>query len=144
MVDARWTDVIRERKRRYTVSATWSKSLSEIEKAAISATCQGFIDTVLKPRFLSQIRPTEFNYPVDILAKWHGTRYRFLQRFRSGFPENRGEEFDAPFTRFDWIGPDRFDVYWHRHTGTWYCLYRGLSLTKALKAIETDGHLHPL
>ena len=49
MVDARWTDVIRERKRRYTVSATWSKSLSEIEKAAISATCQGFIDTVLKP-----------------------------------------------------------------------------------------------
>ena len=54
------------------------------------------------------------------------------------------EEFDSPFTRLDWMSHDRFDVQWHRHTGAWFCLYRGLSLTKALKTIETDGHLHPL
>jgi len=32
---------------------------------------------------------------VDILGKWHGTKYRFIQRYRSGFPENLGQEFDA-------------------------------------------------
>ena len=64
---------------------------------------------MLKPRFLPVIRPTEFNYPVDICGKWHGTRYRFIQRYRSGFPENLGQEFDAPFTRLDWISPGRFD-----------------------------------
>ncbi|MDT3379555.1 hypothetical protein ACETRX_37130 [Labrys portucalensis] len=126
------------------MSAAWSKNLSNIEKTAVTAACQSFIDTVLKPRFLPQIHPTEFNYPVDILGRWHGTRYRFLQRYRSGFAENRGDEFEAPFTRLDWIGPDRFDIYWHRHTGTWFQLYNSLPLTKALKAIETDGHLHPL
>ena len=121
-----------------------SGRLSEAEKITITAACQQLINEVLKPRFLPLIRPTKFNYPIDIQGKWHGTRYRFIQRFRSGFPENLNEEFDAPFTRLDWVGRDRFDVQWHRHTGAWFCLYRRLSLTQALKAIETDGHLHPV
>ncbi|WP_448205697.1 DUF3024 domain-containing protein [Azospirillum sp. sgz302134] len=117
---------------------------SETEKAAIIAACQSFIDEVLTPRFLPGIRPTEFNYPIDIFGKWHGNRYRFLQRYRSGFPENLGEEFDSPFARLDWKGRDRFDIQWFRHTGTWHCLYRDVSLAEALKILETDGTLHPL
>jgi len=117
---------------------------SDLEKAAITVACQRFIDDVLKPRFLPVIRVTEFNYPVDILGKWHGSRFRFIQRYRSGFPENLGEEFDAPFTRLDWVARDRFDIQWHRHTGAWFCLHRRLSLAEALKTIETDGLLHPL
>jgi hypothetical protein len=118
--------------------------LSDSEKALITAACQRFIDEVLKPRFLPAIRPTQFNYPVDIRGKWRGNRYRFIQRYRSGFPENSGEEFDAPFSALDWVSRNRFDIQWHRHTGAWFCRYRGLSLAEALKTIETDGLLHPL
>ena len=117
---------------------------SEAEKSRITAACQRFIDEILKPRFLPTIDPTAFNYCVDIRGKWQGPRYRFIQRYRSGFPENLGEEFDAPFVRLDWISPDRFDIQWRRHTGAWYCLYRGQTLVQALKTIETDGHLYPL
>ena len=117
---------------------------SEAEKSHITATCQRFIDEILKPRFLPAITPTAFNYCVDIQGKWQGPRYRFIQRYRSGFPENLGEEFDAPFVRLDWISPDRFDIQWHRHTGAWYRLYCGQTLVQALKTIDTDGHLHPL
>lgn len=120
-----------------------SASPAPAEKALVTAACQRFIDEVLKPRFLPAIRPTQFNYPVDILGKWRGSRYRFVQRYRSGYPETLGEEFDAPFTRLDWISRDCFDIQWHRHTGTWFCLYRGLLLAQALKTIETDGLLHP-
>ena len=131
-------------RQRQWVQTGRSGSLSEAEKVTIAAACLRLINAVLKPRFLPVIRPTKFNYPIDIHGKWHGTRYRFIQRYRSGFPENLNEEFDAPFTRLDWVGRDRFDVQWHRHTGAWFCLYRGLSLTEALKAIEADGHLHPV
>src|SRR3954464_5931707 len=75
---------------------------------------------------------------------WHGTRYRFIQRYRSGFPETLNEEFDSPFAALDWVARDRFDIQWYRHTGAWHCLYRGLSLIEALNAIETDPVLHPL
>lgn len=121
-----------------------STGISEVEKAAVTVACQRFIDEVLKPRFLPVIRRTEFNYPIDIHGKWHGARYRFIQRYRSGFPETMNQEFDSPFVRLDWVARDRFDIQWYRHTGVWHCLYRGLSLTEALNAIETDGILHPV
>jgi hypothetical protein len=73
-----------------------SSGLSAAEKSAVTVACQHLIDDFLTPRFLPTIRPTQFNYPVDIVGKWHGTKYRFIQRYRSGFPENLDEEFDAP------------------------------------------------
>lgn len=114
------------------------------EKTIIIETCQNFIDQVLKPRFLPVIRPTEFNYPIDIIGKWHGGKYRFVQRYRSGFSDNRGKEFDAPFARLDWKSHNCFDIQWHRHTGTWFRLHPSLTLKQAIKTLETDGILHPL
>lgn len=119
-------------------------AFSEVEKARITDACERLIDDFLKPRFLPSIRPTEFNYPVDILGKWHGAKYRFIQRYRSGFTENLGEEFDAPFARLDRIKPDHFDIQWHRHTGEWFCVYRGLTLDRAVETLRSDGLLHPV
>ena len=118
-----------------------STGFSAAEKSAVTAACQNLIDDFLKPRFLPTIRPTQFNYPIDIQGKWHGTKYRFIQSYRSGFPENLGEEFDAPFARLDWISRNRFDIQWHRHTGEWFCLYRGLTLAEAID--KSDGLFHP-
>jgi hypothetical protein len=116
----------------------------EAEKQKIIAACEAFIRDVLKPRFQQQIKPTQWNYPVDIRGAWAGGRYRFVQRYRSGMEHNRGEEFDAPFARIDRMGPDRFDIYWMRHTGKWWPLYRGVTLAKALQILEDDGVLHPV
>jgi hypothetical protein len=110
------------------------------EKEAITAACERFMAEVLRPRFL----PTSFNYPVAIMGKWHGNKYRILQRFRSDSPNGIEPEFEAPFARLEYVGRDCFDVSWHRHTGEWFCLYRSVSLTDALRLIESDGHLHPV
>ena len=117
--------------------------MSEAEKASVTEVCERLIVEFLKPRFLPEIRPSQFNYPIDIIGKWHGSNYRFIKRYRSGFPENIGEEFDAPFARLDWISRDRFDIQWHRHTGQWYRLHSGLSLVKAIETLRSDGILYP-
>ncbi len=119
-------------------------TLPAADKAAITAACQTFIDSVLKPRFLPVVTPTQFNYPIEIRGKWHGSKYRFLQRYRFGFADNLGEEFDAPIARIDGIGRDRFDVQWYRHTGQWFGVHQGLSLEAILNAIETAAFLHPV
>jgi hypothetical protein len=124
-----------------------AKMLGTEEKAAIGARCERFIAEVLKPRFLPEVRPTAFNYPVDIVGKWRASKYSFITRFRSGFRENRGEEFDAPFTRLDHayelVAEVRFDVMWCRHTGRWWRLYAAVELDEALRLIETDLNLQP-
>jgi hypothetical protein len=113
------------------------------EKLAITAACEKLIAEVLRPRCLPAIRPTEFNYPVGLAGKWHGNNYRFITRYRSGFAENRGEEFDAPFARLEYVSRNRFDLSYFRHTGEWFCLFRGMTLAEALGLIESEGLLHP-
>ena len=56
--------------------------------------------------------PRSGRRPSTIRGAWAGGRYRFIQRYRSGFADNLGEEFDASFARIDRMGPDRFDVMW--------------------------------
>lgn len=126
----------------------WVKSLTGEEKAAVARACEGFIAGTLKPWFLPEVRPTPFNYPVDIYGKWRGGKYSFITRYRSGFEDNRGEAFDLAFTRLDHVETRldaiRFDVMWHRHTGQWFRLFSGVTLEDALRLIETEELLQPL
>jgi len=133
------------RKRRWVRSLKRVRSSpSEREKATIIAACDKFMADVLKPRFLPSIRPTKFNYPVDLYGKWHGGRYRFIERFRSDSPDAIAPEFEHAFARLDYLAHDRFDVMWHRHTGQWWRMHHSVSLMEVLRSIEQDGHLHPL
>ena len=116
---------------------------AEAEKRRIVAACEALICDVLKPKFLPVIIPTQFNYPIDIGGDWRAGRYRFLVRFRSGFEDNRGEEFDSPWARLDHMGPDSFDIHWMRHTGQWWPLDRGVTFAEALRLITEDGVLRP-
>ncbi|MCX7361542.1 MAG: hypothetical protein NTV97_06695 [Alphaproteobacteria bacterium] len=121
----------------------WVKLLSTEAQAAIAATCESFIAEKLKPGFLPEIRTTEFNYPIDIRGRWRGSKLRY----RSGFPHNAGEEFDAPFARLDHIAElhseTRFDVMWHRHTGQRVLIHPAATLDEALELIETNPVLQP-
>ena len=129
--------------RAWTRSPAKPSPPNEDAKRAIVTACDTFVREVLKPRFLPEIRPTPWNYAIDIRGIWAGGRYRFVQRYRSGMEHNRGEEFDAPFARIDRMGPDRFDIFWMRHTGQWWRLHAGVSLADALNLLESNGILHP-
>lgn len=130
-------------------SGKWvrTRALTADDKAAISARCDRLIVEILKPRFLPVVRSTAFNYPIEIFGKWRGGKYSFITRYRSGFQENAGEEFDAPFARLDHrencYSDTRFDVMWRRHTGQWWRLHSSVGLEEALRLIETDGVLRP-
>jgi hypothetical protein len=123
------------------------RTLAAGEKVAIAASCDRFIAENLKPRFLPEIRRTQFNYPVDIFGKWRGNKYSFITRYRSGFSGNEGEEFDIAFTRLDLVEQNaaeiRFDVMWHRHTGQWWRLHSSVTLEEALHLIDTEELLQP-
>ncbi len=124
------------------------KALTAQERAGVGAVCERFIAETLKPQFLPEIRPTSFNYPIDIFGKWRGNKFSFITRYRSGFPENAGEEFDTAYTRLDHVeehvGDVRFHVMWHRHTGQWFRLHASVTLDEALSLIKSEGLLWPL
>jgi hypothetical protein len=58
---------------------------SSAEKAAIAAACEKLIAEVLRPRFLSKVRPSAmFNYPVALEGNWFGNKYRFFDALSLG------------------------------------------------------------
>jgi hypothetical protein len=115
------------------------------EKAEIGRACERFIEEVLKPHFLAEIRPTEWSYPVDIFGSWHGRSYRFIQTFRNGCSDRCAESrFDRPFARIEYEGPDRFTLSYMRHTGAWSTIHCGLSLREGLETMEALPVLHPV
>ena len=113
------------------------------EKIAITTACERLIAAVLLPKYLPQITPTEFNYPVAIYGKWHGNKYRFITRYRSDQPVSITPEFEAPFARLEYVSPDHFDLSYHRHTGEWYRLYQRITLDEALALIADGMHFQP-
>ena len=123
------------------------KALTAAEKTAIATACERIITENLKPQFLAEVRPTSFNYPIDIFGKWRASKYSFITRYRSGHPDNAGEEFNSAFARLDHVEEClteiRFDVMWHRHTGQWWRLYASVTLEEALRLIKTEPLLQP-
>src|SRR2546421_11961566 len=101
----------------FYVGGRAGKRASASEKSVITSACERFIAEVIKPRFLPEIRSTEFNYPIAIYGKWHGNKYRFITRFRSDDPRSYEREFEAPFARLEYVSRDIFDLSYHRHTG---------------------------
>ena len=115
---------------------------ADIKTVAI-AECERLISQVFLPRYLPEIHVTEFNYPVAIGGKWRGRSFTFSTRYRSGFEHNKGEEFDAPFSRIEYVGGRLWNVGWFRHTGKWFTIERALPLATAIATIEKQGLLHP-
>lgn len=124
----------------YAGGRAGNKPRSE-EKIAITTACESLIADVLLPKYLPEITPSEFNYPIAIYGKWHGNKYRFITRYRSDRPDSFTREFEAPFARLEYVSHDRFDLSCHRHTGEWYCLYQRITLNEALALIATHFYL---
>jgi hypothetical protein len=125
-----------------------AKALTQEEKDRVVAACDQLIQVILKPRYLPVVHVTSFNYPVDILGKMRGNKYCFSTRYRSGFPENAGEEFNVPFARLDHIENTlddmKFNLMWHRHTGQWFRRHASVTFEEALQLMENDGLLRPV
>ena len=140
MSEKRWTYTGAKARK---AKARNNKSIPPSEKEVITAACENLIASFFIPKFLPEIRPTEFNYGIAIYGKWHGNSYRFITRYRSDSPNSITPEFDAPFTRLEYVSKDCFGLSYMRHTGQWHRLFERLSLAEALESIETMIHFHP-
>jgi hypothetical protein len=83
-----------------------------------------------------------------VTGRQRGSKYSFIARYVSDFPETDGEEFDVPFARLDHdeesLTELRFHVVWLRHTGKWWPLHVSLTLEEALQRVESSPLLHPV
>jgi hypothetical protein len=113
-------------------------------KAEVEARAREFIDAELKPKHVEPPpKDARFNYLADITCKWHGPYFYVVGVFACPGPNALSPTFESKLARLLYVGPDRFNLAFQRHTGQWIELYEGLPLQECLDTIRDDPWFIP-
>jgi hypothetical protein len=105
---------------------------------------EALVDTTLKPNHVKPPpKDAHFNYIVDIYTKWHRHYFYFCAKYDCPGPDATSPSFEAKFARLEYIGHDRFNLSFMRHTGQWVELYTDLSVDECLAAVKDDPWFQP-
>src|SRR4051794_12356097 len=113
-------------------------------KAEVERKARDLIDNVLKPKHVlpPPVEP-QFNYIIDIGAKWYRNYFYFYSIYACPGPNALSPTFESRFARMEYLGNATFALYFMRHTGEWVGLYDALSVDESLKAIQDDPWFVP-
>jgi hypothetical protein len=105
---------------------------------------QELIDSTLKPRYIQPPpKKAEFNYLVDLYARWRGSFFYFCSRYCSPGSRALSPFFESKFARLHYAGNDGFNLAYFRHTGQRWEVAQLLSLEECLTWIEAGGFFTP-
>jgi hypothetical protein len=113
-------------------------------KADVEAKAAALIENVLKPKHvLPPPKDEQFNYIIDIGAKWYRNYFYFFSTYACPGPNALSPTFESKFARMEYLGNATFALYFMRHTGEWVGLYDALSVDESLTAIRDDPWFVP-
>jgi hypothetical protein len=113
-------------------------------KIELMRKAQQLIDDHLKP---AHIKPPpkqpEFNYIIDLFAKWYQSYFYFCATYACPFPDAISPTFESRFARMAYVGQGLFNLAYMRHTGQWWDIYFDQSMDECLAAIREEPHFLP-
>jgi hypothetical protein len=113
-------------------------------KAEVQTKADALIENVLKPKHvLPPPEDAQFNYIIDIVAKWYRNYFYFVSTYACPGPHALSPSFESKFARMEHLGNGKFALYFMRHTGEWVGLFDELTVDECMKAIEDDPWFVP-
>ena len=113
-------------------------------KAEVQKKADQLVETFLKPNFIKPPpEDTQWNYIVDIYAKWYRSYFYFCSKYHCPGPTAMADYFEDKFARLEYVGDGRFNVSYMRHTEKWWEIFQGLTLDQCLEAIQNIPNLQP-
>ncbi|MBN1860652.1 MAG: hypothetical protein JW840_04235 [Candidatus Thermoplasmatota archaeon] len=113
-------------------------------KLDVEAKARELVDTVLKPEHIKAPSGNKpFNYIVDIYTEWYQNYFYFCSKYACPGPNAISPYFEAKFARLEYVGNDRFNLSYMRHTEKWWEIYFDLSLDECIAAIRDESLFAP-
>src|SRR3989344_2169468 len=119
------------------------KDVPEEIKEEIESRSKNLIVELKKEHIKGKNPKNDYNYIVDIYFKWIGNRFYLCSKYNCPSPRAISPSFESKFARIEYIGNNKFQLFFMRHTGQWIKLHQDISLEKAFKAIREEPYFRP-
>lgn len=101
------------------------------------------IDDVLRKKHVKcPPKDKDRNYIVDIYIARQRQYFYFCAKYHCRFKNRIADYFETRFARLEYTAVG-FNLAYMRHTDKWWEIHQGLTLSEALKAVETEAHFLP-
>jgi len=120
------------------------QKVDKIAKEEIKKKCDKFIESVLKPRFISNEQSAlDGSYVIDIYSKWWKNFIYFYAKYQDTRPEAIEPTYDWKLARIEYLKENKYNLAYFRHTGKWWVIFYEIPLEECFEAIEDMPHFHP-
>jgi hypothetical protein len=115
--------------------------ISNLVKDLVCQEANNLINNTLKPRYIKSELENDFsNQLFDISFKWRGSSLYFLAKYNCVGENAISPTFESKFARLVFVGDNKFNLSYMRHTDKWFELHFGLSSQECFNAIETQPY----
>ncbi len=134
-------------KRKMWIPSSPRKTKSQVPdsiKRSLNEKAGEIIENDLKPKHIKP-PPTEndFNYLVDIYSKWYRNYFYFCAKYNCPSPSAISPSFETKFARMEYVGNEKFNLSYMRHTEQWCEIYQELPMFECIKIIAEEPHFVP-
>jgi len=125
-------------------SSSQKTKVPDAVKETLTEKASLLIENVIKPNHISP-PPTDhnFNYLVDVYSKWYRNYFYFCSTYNCPHPNAIAPSFEIKWARMEYVGEDKFNVSYMRHTEKWAEVYQEISMIDSLKAITEEDYFAP-
>lgn len=110
-------------------------------KEILSYKANELVETFLKPAHIkAPPKNQDINYIIDIWTKWHQSYFYFVCTYASPGSDAISPTFELKFARMAYIGEQRFNLAYMRHTGQWNEIFYDLTVEECLTAIKDEPY----
>ncbi len=111
--------------------------LSEEIKEYLTEKGGEIVEKIFKPEYLKPApKNLTINHIVDIYTKWHRNCFYFCVKYQC--PSNAHTPFfESKFVKFEYLGDEKFQYSYMRHTGRWYPTFK-MTVDECLKHVTSE------
>ncbi|MGG6294056.1 hypothetical protein ACQ4M4_06495 [Leptolyngbya sp. AN02str] len=136
------------RKRKWIYAPSKAKQpkpkVPEPTKALIQQQFDELIESCYKPRYLNPPRPdSSFSSLTDIFGKWYRNYFYICGMHTRSEDDESSQTQEFRFARYEYVGPDQFNIAYMRHTGQWWQIGSDRTLEQCLHEARINEILHP-
>jgi hypothetical protein len=131
-------------KKQYTWVKAKPSKVPDVLKHEVHEKAKALVEKHIRPEHVKPpSKNPKFNYIIDIFTTWHGRYFYFIAKYACPGPNRISPFFEIGFARLEFVGKNRFDLAYLRHTGKWCPVFSALTLDEALDFVRSEELFNP-